>query len=45
MRGRMSKLTPAQQRHVLALHTAGEHTSGDVAELVGVSRATIQRVR
>ncbi|WP_169834224.1 helix-turn-helix domain-containing protein [Oerskovia enterophila] len=43
MRGRTSKLTSAQQRHVPALHTAGEHTSGDLAERFGVSRATIQR--
>ncbi len=43
LRGKKPKLTPAQQRHLLALHTAGEHTSGELAELFGVSRATIYR--
>lgn len=43
LRGKKPKLTPAQQRHLLALHTAGEHTSGELAELFGVARATVYR--
>jgi DNA invertase Pin-like site-specific DNA recombinase len=43
LRGKKPKLSPAQQRHLLALHAAGEHTSGELAELFGVSRATVHR--
>jgi DNA invertase Pin-like site-specific DNA recombinase len=43
LRGKKPKLTPAQQRLLLALHTADEHTSGELAELFGVSRATVYR--
>ena len=43
LRGTKPKLTPAQQRHLLAVHAAGEHTSGELAELFGVSRATVYR--
>lgn len=43
LRGKKPKLTPAQQRHLLAVHAAGEHTSGELAELFGVSRATVYR--
>lgn len=34
-------LTPAQQRRLLKLATTGEHTSGELAQIFGVSRATI----
>jgi len=43
LRGKKPKLTTAQQRHLLAVHAAGEHTSGELAELFGVSRATVYR--
>jgi len=43
LRGKKPKLTPAQQRHLLALHAAGENTSGELAELFGVARATVYR--
>ena len=43
LRGKPPKLTPAQQRHLVQLHAAGEHTSGELAELFGVGRATVYR--
>lgn len=43
LRGRKPKLSPAQERHLVALVEAGEHTQVEVAELMGVSRATVHR--
>lgn len=43
LRGRPPKLTPAQRAHLLELHGAGGHTSGELAELFGVARATVYR--
>jgi DNA invertase Pin-like site-specific DNA recombinase len=37
------KLSIAQEKHLLILHGAGEHTSTEIAELFGVSRATVYR--
>ncbi|MGI8803781.1 MAG: hypothetical protein ACR2KV_16720 [Solirubrobacteraceae bacterium] len=41
--GVQPELTPSQEAHVIALHVAGEHTPAEMAELLGVSRATIGR--
>src|SRR5690606_22159782 len=43
LKGRKPKLTPAQERHLVDLHHAGNHTSAEIAELFGVSRATVYR--
>ncbi|MFJ2298691.1 recombinase family protein [Oerskovia paurometabola] len=43
LKGRKPKLTPAQERHLVELHHAGNHTSAEIAELFGVSRATVYR--
>ena len=43
LRGKQPKLTKALHNHLLALHQAGEHTSGELAELFGVARSTIYR--
>ncbi|CAM4046843.1 recombinase family protein [Helcobacillus massiliensis] len=44
MTGRKPKLTPAQRRQVIRLHTEGEHSAREIGELFGVSRQTIYRV-
>lgn len=43
LKGRLPKLRPEQQSHVVKLMEAGEHTVAEVAALLGVSRATIYR--
>lgn len=43
LRGRQPKLTGPQQRHLLQLHAAGEHTQAELAELFGISRASVYR--
>ncbi len=43
LKGRKPKLSIAQEKHLLILHGAGEHTSTEIAELFGVSRATVYR--
>jgi DNA invertase Pin-like site-specific DNA recombinase len=43
LKGRSPKLSKAQEKHLVELHTAGEHTTGEIAELFGISRATIYR--
>ncbi|MGC0251255.1 recombinase family protein [Pseudactinotalea sp. Z1748] len=43
LRGRKPKLSPAQERHLVGLVEAGEHTQVEVAELMGISRATVHR--
>lgn len=40
LKGKKPKLSPSQRKHLLTLHTAGEHTQ---AELFSVSRTTIYR--
>jgi DNA invertase Pin-like site-specific DNA recombinase len=44
LKGKQPKLSTAQQRHLVNLHTAGEHTIGELAELFSVSRPTVYRV-
>lgn len=43
LKGRAPKLSPTQERHLVDLHAAGGHTSAEIAELFGVSRATVYR--
>jgi DNA invertase Pin-like site-specific DNA recombinase len=43
LRGKSPKLNPRQEAHLVALHDAGEHTIGELAELFGVGRATVYR--
>lgn len=45
LRGRSPKLKPAQEAHALALVDAGEQSMGEIAELFGVSRATLYRAK
>lgn len=44
LKGRAPKLSPARQAHLRKLHTAGEHTIVELAELFEVSRPTVYRV-
>src|SRR5690625_6771231 len=44
LKGKKPKLSPSQRKHLLTLHTAGEHTQAELAELFNVSRITISRV-
>jgi len=41
LRGRKPKLTPSQEKHLVQLHRAGEHTTSKIAELFGVARSTV----
>lgn len=43
LRGRGPKLSPVQQRHLVKLHTEGEHSVQELAELFKVGRATVYR--
>lgn len=43
LRGKRPKLSPAQERHLVGLVESGDHTTSDVAMLIGVSRATVHR--
>jgi len=43
LKGGLPKLSKAQERHLVSLVRAGEHTMGEIAELFGVSRPTCYR--
>ncbi|MFC3299309.1 recombinase family protein [Arthrobacter agilis] len=43
LRGKQPKLSASQRKHLLHLYDAGEHTQGEIAELLGVSRTTVYR--
>jgi len=43
MKGRKPKLSPAQERHLAALHRAGDHTIAELADLFTIGRATVYR--
>lgn len=43
LKGRKPKLSPVQERHMVALHRAGDHTVAELVELFGVGRATVYR--
>lgn len=44
LKGRKPKLSPAQERHLVALHRAGDHSIAELVELFGIGRATVYRV-
>lgn len=43
LKGRRPKLSAVQERHMVALHRAGDHTVAELVELFGVGRATVYR--
>ncbi len=43
LKGKSPKLSPAQERHLVGLVRSGEHTTAEVASLMGVGRATVYR--
>jgi len=43
LKGRKPKLSPAQERHLVALHRAGDHSVAELVELFGIGRATVYR--
>lgn len=43
LKGRKPKLSPAQERHLVALHRAGDHSIAELVELFKVGRATVYR--
>lgn len=43
LRGKKPKLSAGQEAHLVQLHRAGAHTSGELAELFGVARSTVYR--
>lgn len=43
LKGRRPKLSSVQERHMVALHRAGDHTVAELVELFGVGRATVYR--
>lgn len=43
LKGRKPKLSRSREKHLADLHAAGEHTGAEIAELMGVSRATVYR--
>lgn len=45
LRGKQPKLSPAQERHLVSLLDSGEHTTSEVAAIMGVSRGTVYRAK
>jgi DNA invertase Pin-like site-specific DNA recombinase len=43
LRGKQPKLSPRQEAHLVALHSAGEHTISELEELFSVTRSTVYR--
>ena len=43
LKGRRPKLSAVQERHMVALHRADDHTVAELVELFGVGRATVYR--
>jgi len=43
LRGKQPKLNHRQEAHLVALRSAGEYTSVELAELFGVARFTVYR--
>jgi DNA invertase Pin-like site-specific DNA recombinase len=43
LKGRKPKLSPAQERHLVALHRAGDHSIAELVELFGIGRASVYR--
>ncbi|MGG7453029.1 recombinase family protein [Plantibacter auratus] len=43
LKGRKPKLSPVQERHLVALHRAGDHSVSELVALFGIGRATVYR--
>jgi DNA invertase Pin-like site-specific DNA recombinase len=43
LKGRKPKLSPVQERHLAALHRAGDHSVSALVALFGIGRATVYR--
>ena len=43
LRGKASKLSSAQEAHLVGLYRAGKHTTAELAELFSVGRSTVYR--
>jgi DNA invertase Pin-like site-specific DNA recombinase len=43
LHGKQPKLSATQEAHLVALHTAGEHTISELQELFSVTRSTVYR--
>lgn len=43
LRGKKPKLSVSQEKHRVALHRVGTHTTSGIAELFGVARSTVYR--
>lgn len=43
LRGKQPKLSPTQEKHLVALYNAGEHTTAELASEFGVARSTVYR--
>ncbi|MFV0433620.1 MAG: recombinase family protein, partial [Leucobacter sp.] len=43
LRGKKPKLSPTQEKHLVALWQSGEHTSAELASEFGVARSTVYR--
>lgn len=43
LRGKKPKLSPTQEKHLVDLWRAGEHTSAELAKEFGVARSTVYR--
>lgn len=43
LRGKQPKLSPTQEKHLVALYNAGEHTTAELASEFGVARSTVHR--
>jgi DNA invertase Pin-like site-specific DNA recombinase len=43
LRGKQPKLSPRQEAHLVALHSAGEHTISELEELFSITRSTVYR--
>jgi DNA-binding MarR family transcriptional regulator len=43
LRGKQPKLSPGQEAHLVALHSAGEHTISELEELFSITRSTVYR--
>ena len=43
LRGKQPKLSPAQEKHLVELYWAGQHTTAELAALFTVARSTVYR--
>ena len=43
LRGTQPKLSPKQEAHLVALHRAGQRTTGELEELFSITRSTVYR--